>query len=145
MPQARRARTPASQDQRHAFKAMASPCEVRVQTADPALAARLGAIGEAEARRIETKYSRYRPDSVISRINAAGGAAVSVDRETAALLDYADRCHALSDGLFDITSGVLRRLWRFDGSDIVPTQREVDAVTPFVGWSKVRWQDDHLI
>ena len=29
----------------------------------------------------------------------------------------------LSDGLFDITSGVLRRAWHFDGSDRVPTPR----------------------
>ena len=34
---------------------------------------------------------------------------VEVDDETAALLDYAAIAHAQSGGLFDITSGVLRR------------------------------------
>jgi hypothetical protein len=33
--------------------------------------------------------------------------------ETAAPLDYAAQCHALSQGRFDITSGVLRRCWTF--------------------------------
>ena len=122
------------------FSAMASPCEVRVETEDEALAERLGRIAEAEAARIEAKYSRYQPDSVISRINAAGGEPVSVDGETAALLNYAANCHRLSDGLFDITSGALRRVWTFDGSDRVPTRQAVKAVLPRVGWSRVRWQ-----
>ncbi len=68
----------------------------------------------ADVQRIEAKYSRYRDDSLTTRINrAAGGAPVAIDAETAALLAYADRCHAQSDGLFDLTSGVLRRAWDF--------------------------------
>jgi len=31
----------------------------------------------------------------------------------------------LSEGLFDITSGVLRHAWKFDGSDRIP---EADAI-----------------
>ena len=51
----------------------------------------------ADVRRIEAKYSRYRDDSVTTRINrAAGGAPVPIDAETAALLRYADQCHALT-------------------------------------------------
>jgi thiamine biosynthesis lipoprotein len=42
------------------------------------------------------------------------------DAETARLLDYADALFELSEGRFDITSGVLRRVWRFDGSANVP-------------------------
>ena len=37
----------------------------------------------------------------------------TIDAETAALLSYADRCHRLTDGRFDLTSGVLRRAWDF--------------------------------
>ena len=124
----------------HRFRAMASPCEVRVETNDAATAAELGRIAEAEAARIEAKYSRYRADSALSRINAAAGGPVEVDAETAALLDYAAQCHALSGGLFDITSGVLRRVWRFDGSDRLPTPGEVQSLLPHIGWDKVRWR-----
>jgi len=61
----------------------------------------------ADVRRIEAKYSRYRDDSVTTAINrASGGAPVAIDAETAALVDFADRCHRLSAGHFDVTSGV---------------------------------------
>ncbi len=131
--------TPVAEGFVWSFTAMASPCEVRIDSSDKALAARLGEIGEAEARRIEAKYSRYRPDSVLSTINAAGGAPTTVDAETAALLDYADQCFQLSGGRFDVTSGVLRRLWRFDGSNRIPSRAEVKTLLPLVGWEKVTW------
>lgn len=124
----------------HGFSAMASPCEIKVETDDPALAAHLGAIGEAEARRIEAKFTRYRPTGIVARINAAGGAPVEVDEETAGLIGYAAQVHALSEGRFDITSGVLRRVWTFDGSNRVPGRAAVARVLPLVGWDKVRWE-----
>ena len=116
---------------------MASPCEVRVDSSSPALTAQLGGIAEEEARRIELKYSRYRDDSVITRINRSEGRPLVMDNETAALLDYADSCYRLSKGLFDVTSGVLRRVWRFDGSDNIPGKRQVADILPYIGWSKV--------
>ena len=127
------------------FACMASPCEVRMETLDESLALHLGEIAEREARRIEAKYSRYRDDSVLSRINASGGRPVDLDEETAGLVDFADQCWKISGGRFDITSGVLRRVWRFDGSDRVPTREEVRALKPLIGWSKVVWRAPDLI
>lgn len=124
----------------HAFAAMASPCEVQTETDDSRLADRLGQIAEAEARRIEGKYSRYLDDSMLSRINRSGGEPIKVDEETAALLDYAANCFDLSEGRFDVTSGVLRRVWKFDGSDRIPSPEQVDAMLPLIGWDKVGWQ-----
>ena len=119
---------------------MASPCEVRIEGDDEGDAQRLGRIAENEARRIERKYSRYRADSVLSCINNATGAEIETDAETARLIDYADQCFLLSDGSFDITSGVLRRVWTFDGSDRVPAKEDVDRVKRLVGWRKVYWR-----
>ena len=96
------------------------------------------------AWRIEDKYSRYRRGNVIDEINTAGGRAVTVDEETAKLLDFAATLHDLSDGLFDVTSGVLRRAWTFDGGTRVPTQAEIDALLPLVGWDKVQWSRPKL-
>src|SRR4029078_4133854 len=90
--------------------------------------------------RIEAKFSRYRPDSVIGRIHAAEGAALPVAEETAELLDYASELHALSEGRFDITSGVLRRAWTFDGGRGVPREDQIVALLPLVGWNKVEWR-----
>jgi thiamine biosynthesis lipoprotein len=127
------------------FAAMASPCEVLVEGVGELLAAEVAAAAETEALRIERKFSRYRNDSVIGAIHAACGHAIEVDAETADLLDYAAACHALSGGLFDITSGVLRAVWRFDGSDRVPEPAAVRALLPLVGWPRVQWQRSRLV
>lgn len=122
------------------FAAMASPCEVLVETERPQLAADLGEVAAAECLRIEHKYSRYRDDSVVAAIHASAGRRFEVDEETASLLDFAAECHLLSGGLFDITSGVLRKAWRFDGSDRVPSPAAVEALLPFVGFERLSWQ-----
>ncbi len=126
------------------FHAMATPCEARLETDSEAVAMRVGQKVEAEARRIEAKFSRYRADSVIGTINRSAGREVAVDLETGFLLQYAAQCFELSDGLFDITSGVLRRAWTFDGSDRVPTAACVTALRALVGWDKVTWKPPHL-
>jgi thiamine biosynthesis lipoprotein len=118
---------------------MGSPCEVQVDTPDAALGERLGAIAQAEALRIEHKYSRYRPDSVVAVINAGAGKPVPVDPETAGLITFADQCHGMSEGRFDITSGALRRVWTFDGSDRVPDPAAVARCLLAVGWDKAVW------
>jgi thiamine biosynthesis lipoprotein len=129
---------------RGGFDAMASPCEVLVDGVDEATARRLVALAQDEALRIERRFSRYRDDSVVARLRAARGGWQWVDDETAQLLDFAAKCHALSGGLFDITSGVLRSAWRFDGSDRVPTPAAVAALLPRVGWQQLRWQRPRL-
>jgi thiamine biosynthesis lipoprotein len=122
------------------FTAMASPCELLLEAPGERQAAELGREAAQEAWRIERKLSRYRPDSIVSVINRSDGHTVVVDQETAALLDYAAQCHALSEGRFDITSGVLRRCWTFDGSDRLPEPTAVRALLPLVGFERIRGQ-----
>ena len=129
---------------RTVFEAMASRCEIRIAVPDPQVGAILAQQAVTEVRRIETRYSRYRPDSVVSRINAAAGDEwVSCDAETAALLDYADTLYLSSGGLFDITSGVLRRAWDFRRAR-VPAQDELAAVLALVGWRRVKRDGDRV-
>ena len=59
-------------------------------------------------------------------------------------MDYAAHCFELSDGLFDVTSGVLRKVWRFDGSDRLPEPGEVAKVLPYVGWQRLSWQAPYI-
>lgn len=118
---------------------MACPCEVLMEAAPEALAQQiLEAVAEC-AWRIEQKFSRYRTDSVVYRINQSGGSGITVDDETANLLDFAATLTTLSDSRFDITSGVLRKAWTFDGGDRVPSQEQIDELLAFVGWHKVEW------
>jgi len=122
------------------FTAMASPCEVLIDLDDEAECRRLARLAAAEAQRIERAWSRYRDDNIIHAINTSGGRPVTVDPETAQMLDLAARCHELSGGRFDVTSGALRRAWRFDGTDRIPAPDEVRALLPLVGWRRVRWE-----
>ena len=120
------------------FQAMASDCELRLVGNDEGTLQHAAQAAIAEVHRIERKYSRYDAASVVSGINAAAGSgqAVPVDDETAGLLGFAGRLHALSDGCFDITSGVLRRAWDFRAGRL-PGVAEVEALLPLIGWSRV--------
>lgn len=121
------------------FTAMASPCEIHVRCDDEGMARAAVAAGSDEVYRIERKFSRYRDDSVVHDINAGNGAAVPVDEETARLLVYAGQCHELSGGRFDITSGVLRRAWTFDGREAAPDRALIQSLLRRVGWRRVRF------
>ena len=122
------------------FEAMASPCEVLLDEAPADLAQQLLDVVASEAWRIERKFSRYRSDSAVHRINDSAGSAIVVDDETANLLDFGATLTRLSGGAFDVTSGVLRRAWTFDGSDSVPSQAQIDALLQQVGWHRVEWR-----
>jgi thiamine biosynthesis lipoprotein len=133
---------------RFPFRAMGSPCELELYV-EPA--ANAGAAAEEvdnvarvaieEVARLEQKYSRFLPDSVTTRINDAAGSAeaMRVDDETAALLDYANTGFELSGGSFDITSGVLRRVWDWR-SGRLPSARSIRRVLGLVGWPRIEWR-----
>jgi FAD:protein FMN transferase len=128
---------------RRSFRAMAADQALSVWAADGTQTARAADAAIADVHRIEAKYSRYRDDSLTTRINrAAGGAPVPIDAETAALLRYADECHRLSGGRFDITSGVLRQVWDFRSTTPrLPTPDALARVTAMIGWAGVEWDD----
>ncbi|WP_232819363.1 FAD:protein FMN transferase [Saccharospirillum mangrovi] len=123
---------------------MGSPCELVFDSADELTTSERQSLlaGRAEALRIEQTYSRYRPDSALSRLNQSQGRAIKVDAEMALLLDFADQCYRLSDGLFDVTAGALRAVWKFgsDGQTQMPSPDAVAALLPRVGWHRLRWQ-----
>jgi len=125
------------------FSAMAGPCEVLLPTTQQG-ARELGEVAALEAWHVEKKYSRYRKDSVLAWIHAQRGSTVRVDEETASLIDFAQQCFEVSDGLFDITSGILRRAWTFDGSDRVPDAAVVQSLLPHIGFNKLRWRSPFL-
>ncbi|MEK6749181.1 MAG: FAD:protein FMN transferase [Pseudomonadota bacterium] len=126
------------------FRAMGSPCEVWIDTDQEAEARALIHMAQREARRIEAKYSRYRDDSVVARLHSQRGTPVEVDSETAYILDFATTCFNLSEGRFDITSGVLRHLWRFDGQNRLPDPYAVVETLARVGWHKAAWNKPWL-
>lgn len=119
---------------------MASPCELLIETGDAALARRLLEHADAEAQRIDRKFSRYRDDSLVHAINTSGGRAVTVDEETARLIDYGEALWRLSEGRFDLTSGVLRYAWTFDEGPVRADPARIPALLERIGWHRVQWQ-----
>lgn len=119
---------------------MGGPCRLRIEAEDDEVGNAALQAAEQEVRRLEARYSRYLDDSLTSRINAAAGSGepVAIDSETAGLLHYADIAWRESNGLFDLTSGVLRRAWDFRAGEL-PGAGIVEALLPLVGWDKVEW------
>lgn len=127
------------------FSLMGTACTLHLYAARQGEADRAARSAIAEVRRIEARYSRYRPDSLLAEINrvALRGGSLALDEETAGLLDYAYACHARSGGMFDISSGILRKAWDFNGAKL-PRQETLDLLLPKVGLDKIAWEDRRL-
>ncbi len=124
---------------------MGSPCRITLYGNDhKQLTHSIGVCREV-VRDLESKYSRFQPDSILSRINKSAGSGkfIPIDQELAAILAYADTCFQMSNGLFDISSGVLRRIWDFSKKSI-PPQRAIEHLLPLIGWEKIERRDDAI-
>jgi len=130
------------------FQAMGTACSISIyaESSDGARAKCEPVV--TDVARLEAKYSRYLSDSFLSRINLAAeqGRSIEVDDETALLLDYAQTCHAESKGMFDITSGLLRRAWNFqpEGQTAAPDAASLETLLERVGWQKLDWHAPKL-
>jgi thiamine biosynthesis lipoprotein len=123
---------------------MGCPCEIGVYSADPMLARLAIAKAENEVHRLDRKYSHFRNDSFITRLQASAHqlGSVDVDEETSALLDYAEIQFKLSKGLFDVTAGRLSRLWHKRVG--LPSDISLEKALQTTGWSKLQWKNRHL-
>ena len=96
--------------------------ELTLWHSDAALCRRVIRRMEAEIARYERIFSLYRPDSEISRLNAAGQLR-QPSPELRALIEESQRFSVLSDGAFDISVQPLWRLYEahfWSHSEIVP-------------------------
>ena len=92
----------------------------------------------ALADKYEHLLSASRPDSDISKINAAGGNPVTVSNETIALLKKGIYYGDLSEGRFDITIGKLSSLWDFSHNDgYIPDEATIQDALSTVDYHNV--------
>ncbi len=124
--------------------AMSCPCELILSGCDKALASTALSLVSKEAWRIEDKFSRFKSNSVIGKINSSAGKVTRVDEETSRLLDCANTLYQLSEGLFDISAGALGRAWKFNQDKGIPSQQQLDELLPLVGWKQVHWESPAL-
>jgi FAD:protein FMN transferase len=121
------------------FRALGTPCAIQFRCLDQKtslkfLADALGWLGTYEA-----KFSRFRADSMVSRINqAAGEKWVPVDREMEQMLDMAEAMHALTGGLLDPTVLPLLLVWDWKKvHEVLPTEAEVQKALALSNWKEV--------
>jgi thiamine biosynthesis lipoprotein len=133
---------PAPSLRRVAFHAMGTPCEIQYATGDDAAAAAFAAHAVAWVQAFEAKYSRFRADSLVSRINTAAGRTwVDVDADAEVLLDLCDTLYLMTRGILDPTLLPLLRLWDYKAAHpTMPSVPAVAAARQLVGWPKVQRQ-----
>jgi FAD:protein FMN transferase len=124
---------------RFPFKAMGSFCEIQLAELSHSNAKKIVKQVTDEVARLESKYSRFRSDSLLSEINSSAGnkLGVIIDSETQSLFEHALSCFEQSEGLFDITAGSLSEIWDFK-KGLVPTEAQISAARNRVGLLKVR-------
>ena len=127
------------------FKAMACRNELSIYAKNKKAAKSIADAAIAAVNQLERRYSRYLPKSLLTKINESAGdpSGMAVDEETAALLDYAQACYEQSDGLFDVTSGVLRRVWDFKEAKL-PSKEQIERTLALIGWDKVDWDTPRI-
>jgi len=121
------------------WPALGTKCEVQYVCADDAAAKGFEAAAVAWVAAFEAKYSRFRPDSLVSRINSAAGRDwVEIDAEMERFLDLCNSLHFMTQGLLDVTALPLMRLWDYKAaSPRVPNATEIAAARRLVGWKRV--------
>lgn len=127
------------------FNAMGSPCELQLYASTPEFAQNIAKQISSDIYRLEHKYSRYRADSFLSKINQVAnvGGNIEIDEETVGLLNYAQTCYELSDGLFDITAGILRRAWKFE-SCVLPDDKQIELLLQRIGLNHLLVENSRL-
>lgn len=122
------------------FRAMGTRCSIQFACEDPERGRAYEQAAKGWVDAFEAKYSRFRPDSLVSRINAAAGREwVSVDAEMESLLDLCDTLHGMTRGILDPTMLPLIRLWDYKAQcPEIPDEGRIAAAMRLTGWHKVQ-------
>ena len=128
------------------FSAMGSPCAVGyVPVPDNE---RTGFESEIVkwVEDFETRYSRFSPTSLISRINAqAGRDWVEVDTETAQIFALVDQAYHMTDGVFDPSALPIIRIWDYKKKhNSIPDKHDVDRAQRLVGWNRLERRSESV-
>ena len=100
-------------------------------------------LAEDEILRIEDKFSSYKPESIISRINqeAGTGSFTPLDAETSSLFQYVAALREESKNLFDPTTRLLQNCYSEEGR-LLASQAQLQGILKLVGWSKLESSTD---
>lgn len=119
---------------------MGSLVEITAWTTDDASATAAFEHAFREFDRLDAMLTVWKPDSDVSRINAAAGRSpVTVSGETLEVLGIAHDVSTWTRGKFDITFGALADIWKFDHDqdNTIPTRSQIDERLPLVDYQQV--------
>ncbi|HUS28506.1 MAG TPA: FAD:protein FMN transferase [Kofleriaceae bacterium] len=95
----------------------------------------------SEMKRLDEKMTTWTADSEVSKVNAAAGTAkpVAVSDETFEVIERAQDISKKSGGVFDITVGSFKGLWKFDEDmdGTLPDPAEVKKRLKLVGYKEL--------
>lgn len=122
------------------FRALGTACVIQFRLPDERAALAFAADALGWLGDFEAKFSRFRPDSIVSRVNeAAGREWVAVDAAMERMLDLAEGLHNLTGGILDASMLPLLRVWDWKTVHTrLPEAAEVARALALTGWRKVQ-------
>jgi thiamine biosynthesis lipoprotein len=120
--------------------AMGTSVTVWLWTSDERAAAQAAEAVFAEMKRLDKEMTTWDPKSEVSQINtAAGGKPVKVSAETYTVIERALDISRRSKGIFDITVGAFKGLWKFDEDmdHTLPDAGEVKKRLILINWKDI--------
>ena len=122
------------------FQAMGTQCRASFAAPSPQAGRNFTAQLLDWVAEFESTYSRFLPESVVSRINQNAGIAwVEIDPNTERLLALCAEMNFLTRGVFDPTALPLIQLWNWKAAPpVIPTADEIKSTLQKVGWRKVQ-------
>jgi len=123
------------------FHAMGTQCDVQYcAPSGDAQAAQFERQAITWVNTFEAKYSRFKDDSLIGRINAAAGKEwTAVDVEAEQFFKLCDTLQFMTQGVLDPTALPLIKLWNWKAvPPAIPGVKEIAAAKALVGWQKVQ-------
>lgn len=125
---------------RLSFRALGTRCEVQFTATSTEQAREFECATVAWVQAFEAKYSRFLPDSMVSRINAAAGQHwIETDEDMEQMLGIGDALYAMTGGVLDPTALPLIWLWDYKSAKpAIPALEKIASALQLVGWRKVQ-------
>ena len=122
------------------FRAMSTQCQIKLHGVPADIARDFQRDAVAWVGQFEARYSRFIPDSLIGKINAAAGEHwVETDPETDRLFNLCQELFFFTRGSFDPTALPLIKLWNWKANPpVLPNDAEIQAARTLVGWNKIQ-------
>lgn len=121
------------------FSALGTDCSILFHSLSNPQAAAYAKTAAQWVADFETRYSRFLPGSLVSKIGrAAGKHPVMINDEDNRLFDICSSVYESTGGLVDVTARPLLNLWDYRKTPCkVPSESQIEEARALVGWELV--------